>query len=140
MKKCFFIVFVASVMLLMYINCSDISTNYGDAFDLPRYPLHVRNTSTTSGVYFWYERWIVLGYLVQGPEWTSKYLPKSPEPGVPVDTTINMLGGTSGWYVQREKVRMAIASGAVYFDCEKWLLIEETDGVWTCTWSDAGWE
>lgn len=140
MNKCIFIVFVASVMLLMYVHCSDLTPDYGEIFDLPSYPLHLRNTSTTSGVYFWYERWIVLGYLVQGPEWTSIYLAKSPEPGVPVDKTINVLVYTSGWYVQREKVRMGIASGAVYFDREKWLLIEETDGVWSCTWSDTAWQ
>ena len=132
MKRCFFIAFIVAVILLMHVSCLDIDPVPSGTYDVPSFPLHLRNTSTTSGVYFWYERWYVLGYLVQGPEWVSVYLAKSPEPGTPVDKTIHLLKATSDWYVQRDIDSVVIGSGAVYFDCEKWLLI----GTSSCTWSD----
>ena len=137
MKKRFFVVFVAAVMLFMHVSCGDL--DYSGAYNIPNFPLHLRNTSTTSGVIFWYEQWYVLGYLVQGPEWASVYLAKSPGPGTPVDKTINVLKSTSNWYVQTEIDSVVIASGTVYFDCEKWLLIANEYGNWSCAWSNGPW-
>lgn len=136
MKKRFIIVLVAAVMLCMHSGCLDLSPDFSGTEVFPNFPLHLRNTSTTSGVFFVYEKWYMVGYLVQGPEWASVYLAKSPEPEMPVDKTINVLKQTSDWHVKREIDGVVIASGTVYFDCEKWLLI---DGL-SCTWSNEPWE
>jgi len=127
MKRCFFITFIVALILFIHMRCLD-----PEPLTFDNFPLHLRNTSTTSGVYFGYERWYMLGYLPQGPEWVSVYLAKSPEPGAPVDTTIRLVRATSHWLVRRDIDNVVIDSGTVYFDCEKWLLI----GTSSCTWSD----
>ena len=126
MKSGFYIIIVAAAMLFMHMSCVDTDSVGSGAFEIPDFPLHLRNTSTTSGVFFVYEKWYVLGYLVQGPEWASVYV------GTSSDKTIHVLKQTSDWYVHREIDSVVIASGTVHFDCEKWLLINTG----SCTWSD----
>lgn len=136
MKKCLFLVYVAALMSLMHVHCLDISPDFTGIYDIPDFPLHLRNTCTTSGVDFVYEKWYVLGYLVQGPEWASVHLDESPGPGLPVDKTVTVQKQTSDWYVQREIDSVVIGSGSVHFDREKWLLIDGS----RCIWSDEPWE
>lgn len=132
MKKCSLIVLIAAVMLFLHVGCLEFP---GMGIDYPAYHnVHIRNMSTTSGVIFWRT-----DAAIPGGMWVSVYLDPSPQAGIPVDKTTNGVEQTSRWYVERTIDSVVVDSGTVLFDCEKWLLIEEDNSVWSCTWSNSGW-
>ena len=120
-------------VLLLYICIGCIEDSPGSTPPDPTHAsCHMRNTSTSSGVYVEFFM-VSSGYRY--------YLAPSPQVGIPVDTTVNFLPCyTLHWWVERAIDSVVIDSGSFYLDRNKWLLIEEDNGDWTCTWSNTGWE
>ncbi|MDH4212256.1 MAG: hypothetical protein OEV79_12500 [candidate division WOR-3 bacterium] len=133
MKKCLPIVLMVIVMLLVYVNCLEFPgmTN----IEFTYFPLHIGNMCTTSGVTFCRTDRL-LPYIPEDPAYFSYYLDASPQAGVPVDRTERVLEQTFSWLVERAIDSVVVVSGSVEFFREKWILIEENSGDWTCTWSD----
>lgn len=136
MKKCLPIILMAIVMLLIYVNCLEFPgmTN----IEFTYLPLHIRNMSTTSGVTFCHtDR--MFPFNPENPAYFSYYLDASPQAGVPVDRTEMVMEQNFSWWVERAIDSVRVGSGNVEFTREKWLLIEENSGEWSCTWSDEEW-
>ncbi|UCG29572.1 MAG: hypothetical protein JSV53_08655 [candidate division WOR-3 bacterium] len=132
------IVFSAIIVMLMYTSCFDLDLSgvTVDPGEPPpnTNPLHIRNMSTTSGVIYICGQYPnTMAYHV--------YLDPSPQSGTPVDTVIPIVDSIEfPWWVERAIDSVVIDSGYVWMTCERWLLIEEDSGEWSCTWSDYGWE
>lgn len=138
MKRYLLHVFMVSVVMLMHTSCLDLDLSgvTVEPYEPPptRNPLNIRNMSTTSGVTFTCGNYPYTGaYHV--------YLDPSPQPGTPVDTVIPIVDSIEfPWWVERSSDSTVIDSGYVWMTCERWLLIEEDNGEWSCTWSTTGWE
>ena len=136
MKKCWPIALMTIVVLLVSVNCLEFPgmTN----IEFTYFPLHIRNMSTTSGVTFCHSD-RSLPFSPEYPAYFSYYLEASPEVGVPVDRTEMVLEQTFSWWVETAIDSVRVGSGSVSFFNEKWILIEENNGEWSCTWSDEEW-
>jgi hypothetical protein len=138
MKRYLPILFISVAIMFVHTSCLDIDSSglTWDPYEPPptRNPLHIRNMSTTSGVTF-----ICGDYPNTGAY--HVYLDPSPELGTPVDTCIPIVDSIEfPWWVERAVDSVVIDSGRVQMYCEHWLLIEEDNGDWSCTWSTTGWE
>jgi len=97
------------------------------------YDVHIRNMSAVSGI-------TVTFFQYKGANICDSLGP-SPLSGIPVDKTISILGEEDYlWRVERTIDSVLVDSGYIDINCEKWLLVEEENGIWSCTWSDTAWE
>jgi|GEM_PF-2402269 len=136
MKKCFPIILTVVVALFVHVGCLE----FPGMTEIPEWdtiPIHIRNMSTSSGVT------LTLPHWVHGFEWVfgcSVSLDPSPHPGIPVDSSTTVQGPhTFQWSLRRTIDSVVVAWGQIHIDSEKWVLIEENNSEWTCTWSDSWW-
>ena len=137
MKRYLPIVFIAVVILCVHTSCLDLDGGgIVYTYDPPpnTNPLHMRNMSTTSGVTF------ICGDYPNTMTY-HVYLCSAPQSEIPVDTVIPIVDSIDfPWWVEKAIDSVVIDSGYVQMHCERWLLIEEDNGDWSCTWSTTGWE
>jgi hypothetical protein len=121
------------VVLLVYMGCGWDTVDIPDDPLEPTFnPLHIRNMSTTSGITYIYGS--------RSDSGSHTYLDPSPQSGIPVDTVIQICDWYElAWWVERAIDSVVIDSGRVWIGREIWLLIEEDNGNWSCTWSNSGW-
>ena len=132
MKKCILTVFA---VILIYMSCEGNKYTYDDfRFD---YPVYLRNMSTVNGVTVTapsYPMWGGYGSYDCG---ISVTLDPAPQSGVPVDSIDYVYGPYDyHWTIRRVVDSVVIATGYFVIDGNTWVLIEETDGNWRCTWSN----
>jgi hypothetical protein len=100
------------------------------------YVVYARNMSSVSGA--------ILKFGHYNGVWVHEdiYLPQCPLSGVPVEVQSALIyrgGGEMRWEVVKEVGDTAIGSGTLTMASDLWLEVNETNGDWTCTWSDDGW-
>ena len=106
--------------------------------DLRTYKVHIRNMSTSSGVILTLPDWIYQGGDYLGGFAVS--LDPSPQAGIPVDESGIVWGPhTFDWWLEKTIDSVVVDSGSIKIAYEKWVLIEEDHGEWSCTWSSNGW-
>ena len=137
MRKYVYIVPVVVAVLFLHVCCeipgmTVIPDDIPDQYYVDIDDIHIRNTSTLSGVRFGYGH-SSISYFT--------YLAPSPQPGTPVDTTISLYAYSNlCWQVQRVIDCLVIDSGTISLSSDKWLLIEGDSSGWSCTWSNGGWD
>lgn len=102
--------------------------------DLRVYIMRMRNMSSTSG--------FILTLTPDVHEYNDKIYTLGPShlSGIPKDTLVRVSSGDYEWGVARTLDSVLIGSGNIEINCDKWLLVEENNGIWSCTWSDTAWE
>lgn len=136
MRKCIYVVPIATVVLFLNVFCEfpgmshDIPDDIPDQYYYDMSTIYIRNMSTLSGVRFGYGMYSINQFT---------YLAPSPQPGIPVDTSIRCINSSLHWQVQRVIDCVVIDSGTISIGADKWLLIEGDSTGWSCTWSNTGW-
>jgi hypothetical protein len=138
MKRYFPVILIIVFALFIHIGCGDFTgIGAGVGSDPPPQTwetgnIHIRNMSTISGVIF--------GYGLYAAS-NSIYLNPSPQPGIPVDTSILVLVlSVNRWQVERAIDNVVIDSASISIAPDQWLLIEGDSAGWSCTWSDDPWQ
>ena len=133
MKKRVCTMTIAVTALLLCPGCTD-ETYPSEIHEIP---VHIRNTSTVSGITLT-APWLWSQHYNAG---LSVTLDPSPQPGIPVDSTRTVQGPhTFAWRAERTTDSVVFDSGSIHIDSRTWVLIEGDNGNWSCIWSDEPWQ
>jgi hypothetical protein len=129
------ILLLVVVTTSVHLTCLEFT---GMGMDLPQnwraIDVYVRNTSTSSGVNLYLPPW---NYEGSGLDIT---LDPAPQPGVPVDSSDVVFGPhLFNWSLKTTIDNVVVATGEIYISWPVYVLIEENNGDWNCTWSIDGW-
>jgi hypothetical protein len=137
MRRYLRIKLIVIVILLVHVGCLDFP-GMTEVPDWHSIPVHIRNMSTSSGFILTLPDWIYQGGYMYGG--FSVSLDPSPEPGMPVEASALPWGPhTFDCSLRRTIDSMVVISGSVHIASETWVLIEEDNDEWSCTWSNSGW-